>query len=163
MYTFIYVNKQTYIHLYIRVYENSYVYTCIYVNKQTYPTHALNIIILFYIHILTQLYVPGKDGKVENISWDLPDSFFEITLNDIRSQQQILNKNAEREMTMRTQAMRDAEKPAQKDYRYTSIRVKFCNKGIYMRARIHAIHTYIHTYIQNALCIQNKLHTICTW
>eukprot|EP01134_Creolimax_fragrantissima_P006617 CFRG6617T1 len=58
-----------------------------------------------------------------NIKWELPDFFYRITADDVKKAQTALTDKMERELTLRTRAMREKENLS-RNYRLTCLRIR---------------------------------------
>ena len=70
---------------------------------------------------------------------DLPDDFYDVTSDDIAVEAAIRRQEADREMTLRTQAMRDGEKP-KRQYMFAVLRVRMPD-GHVVQGTFHASET----------------------
>ena len=70
-------------------------------------------------------------------SFDLPASFYQVTVDDVRRQLEEMQLRAEQAATLRTKAMREADElTCKRTYRYCYVRVRFPD-GFLLQATFH--------------------------
>eukprot|EP00123_Amoebidium_parasiticum_P007130 comp17898_c0_seq1/m.18144 comp17898_c0_seq1/g.18144 ORF comp17898_c0_seq1/g.18144 comp17898_c0_seq1/m.18144 type:complete len:425 (-) comp17898_c0_seq1:14-1288(-) len=84
--------------------------------------------------------------------WHLPDTFYVLTREDIAARQEELKSTADKETTLRTKAMREAEKTKPKAYRLACIRIRLPD-GVMLQGhfRVHEPMSRVIDFVKHSL------------
>ncbi|KAM9329540.1 UBX domain-containing protein 6 [Gastrophryne carolinensis] len=100
---------------------------------------------------LPRVFAPSPEAS----RFDLPDDFYNLTLEEIKREQQLRKEKLERESALRTKAMREREEQREiRKYNYTVIRIRFSDgyilQGIfYAQEKLSTLFDFVCQHLQN--------------